>query len=116
MTLREAEQHFREGQRCAEALQWSEALSFYERAAATDSSHWKARLGCALARQRLYDHAGAIRDLDAVLAVYPELTFALYARAVSESETGDHAAALADSDRVLSQCPNDVDALYVRAL
>jgi tetratricopeptide (TPR) repeat protein len=116
MSPPDAEQHFREAQRLSAAKQWGEALLVYQQAVAADENHWKARFGCALARQRLNDHAGAIRDLDIVLAAHPKFADALYSRAVSSDSMHRHDQALLDCDAVLLLRPEDIEARYLRGL
>lgn len=63
-----------------------------------------------LAYQRQGDHEGALRNLNALLAGYPDdkrLPDALYAKAVSQTRQGAPAAALATLRQLLKSAPND---------
>jgi len=111
-----AEQLFREAQGLAASGRWQEALRTYQRVLAEDNSHWKARFGCALARQRIGEHGAAIADLDAVIAIYPELPDAFYCRAVSHWGLQDFDSALADCDRSLRLRADSDDAQYLRCV
>ncbi len=73
-----------------------------------------------LAYQRQGDYAGSLRNLDALLANYPQdkrIPDALYAKAVSQTRQGNPAAALATLRQLLKLAPDDarIDNAYWNA-
>ncbi|WP_181304713.1 hypothetical protein [Rufibacter sp. XAAS-G3-1] len=90
---------------------FKEALQDFE-AALLENASLEGLYGRSVAKYHLDDMFGAIRDLDAVIAVAPEHSKALYNRAVVKLELNKVQESISDLTRFLAYHPNHPEAEY----
>jgi predicted aspartyl protease len=79
-----------------------EAIAFYDQALKRDPGDSRARLARAMLLLGQHDAAGALRDLDAIVAAEPSNAVALSSRSIARMTLKDYAGALADSDAAIA--------------
>ena len=92
-----------------------EALAFYERALAKNPSDTQARLAHGVLLLSQHDAAGALKDLDAVVAVDPANAVALGTRSLARMALKDYDGAIADSDAAVANGMRSVQMYAARA-